>query len=46
MTQSQYHLLCPNTTIDIAPGPQNIPLERWVRDGVGRTVEGKERPAP
>ena len=37
--QSQYHFLWPNTTINIAPGPANIALERWVPDGVGRTVE-------
>ena len=39
VTQSQYHLLWPNTTINIAPGPQNIALERWVPDGLGRTIE-------
>ena len=37
--QSQYHLLWPNTTINVAPGPQNIALERWVPDGTGRTIE-------
>lgn len=39
VTQSQYHFLWPNTTINIAPGPQNISLERWVPDGAGRTIE-------
>ena len=39
MTQSQYHFLWPNTTINIAPGPANISLERWVPDGAGRTIE-------
>ena len=37
--QSQYHLIWPNTTINISPGPQNISLERWVPDGIGRTLE-------
>jgi phenylpropionate dioxygenase-like ring-hydroxylating dioxygenase large terminal subunit len=37
--QSQYHFVWPNTTINIAPGPQNIAIERWVPDGVGRTIE-------
>jgi phenylpropionate dioxygenase-like ring-hydroxylating dioxygenase large terminal subunit len=36
---SQYHFLWPNTTINIAPGPANISLERWVPDGTGRTIE-------
>ena len=39
VTQSQYHFLWPNTTINISPGPQNISLERWVPDGTGRTIE-------
>ena len=37
--QSQYHFLWPNTTVNIAPGPANISLERWVPDGLGRTIE-------
>jgi phenylpropionate dioxygenase-like ring-hydroxylating dioxygenase large terminal subunit len=37
--QSQYHHIFPNTTINIAPGPANISLERYVPDGVGRTIE-------
>jgi choline monooxygenase len=37
--QSQYHFLWPNTTVNIAPGPANISLERWVPDGIGRTIE-------
>jgi len=37
--QSQYHFLWPNTTVNIAPGPANISLERWVPDGTGRTIE-------
>ena len=36
---SQFHLLFPNTTINIVPGPQNVSAERWVPDGTGRTVE-------
>ena len=39
VTQSQYHFLWPNTTINISPGPPNIALERWVPDGLGRTIE-------
>ena len=39
VTQSQYHFLFPNTTINIAPGPANISMERWVPDGTGRTIE-------
>ncbi len=39
VTQSQYHFLWPNTTINISPGPQNISFERWVPDGTGRTIE-------
>jgi choline monooxygenase len=39
VTHSQYHFIWPNTTINIAPGPQNISLERWVPDGTGRTIE-------
>ena len=37
--QSQYHFLWPNTTVNIAPGPANISLERWLPDGIGRTIE-------
>ena len=40
VTQSQYHLLWPNTTINIAPGPQNIALERWVPDGARHDDRG------
>ncbi len=39
LKNSQYHFLWPATTINIAPGPQNISVERWVPDGTGRTVE-------
>jgi len=39
VVHSQYHFLWPNTTINIAPGPHNISLERWVPDGTGRTIE-------
>jgi choline monooxygenase len=39
VTQSQFHFLWPATTVNIAPGPMNISLERWVPDGTGRTVE-------
>ena len=37
--QSQYHFLWPNTTINIAPGPQNLSIERWVPTGERGTVE-------
>ncbi len=37
--QSQYHFLWPNTTINIAPGPQNLSIERWVPAGPRLTVE-------
>ncbi len=37
--QSQYHFIWPNTTINIAPGPQNISIERWVPLGAKTTVE-------
>jgi carnitine monooxygenase subunit len=37
--QSQYHFIWPNTTINIAPGPQNISIERWVPLDAKTTVE-------
>ena len=37
--QSQYHFLWPNTTINIAPGPQNVSIERWVPIGPRTTLE-------
>jgi phenylpropionate dioxygenase-like ring-hydroxylating dioxygenase large terminal subunit len=37
--QSQYHFVWPNTTINIAPGPQNISIERWVPVDAKTTVE-------
>ncbi|MDQ2984266.1 MAG: aromatic ring-hydroxylating dioxygenase subunit alpha [Actinomycetota bacterium] len=37
--QSQYHFFWPNTTVNIAPGPQNISIERWVPIGPKTTVE-------
>ena len=37
--QSQFHFLFPNTTINIAPGPQNLSIERWVPTGPRTTVE-------
>jgi phenylpropionate dioxygenase-like ring-hydroxylating dioxygenase large terminal subunit len=39
VTHAQYHFIWPNTTINIAPGPQNISIERWLPDGTGRTSE-------
>jgi len=37
--QSQYHFVFPNTTINIAPGPQNLSIERWLPLGPRTTVE-------
>jgi choline monooxygenase len=37
--QSQYHFVWPNTTVNIAPGPQNVSFERWVPVGPRTTVE-------
>jgi choline monooxygenase len=37
--QAQFHLLFPNTTINIAPGFPNVAIERWVPDGVDSTIE-------
>jgi carnitine monooxygenase subunit len=37
--QAQYHFLWPATTINIAPGPQNVAVERWVPDGPCSTIE-------
>jgi choline monooxygenase len=39
LTQSQYHFIWPNTTINIAPGPQNLSIERWVPAGPRTTIE-------
>jgi choline monooxygenase len=39
VTQSQYHFVWPNTTINIAPGPQNLSIERWVPVDVRKTIE-------
>jgi choline monooxygenase len=39
VTQSQYHFIWPNTTINIDPGPQNISIERWLPLGPDRTLE-------
>jgi phenylpropionate dioxygenase-like ring-hydroxylating dioxygenase large terminal subunit len=37
--QAQYHFLFPSTTVNVAPGIPNISLERYVPDGVRRTVD-------
>jgi phenylpropionate dioxygenase-like ring-hydroxylating dioxygenase large terminal subunit len=42
MRQSQYHFLWPNTTVNIAPGPQNVSIERWVPLGPRTTVEATD----
>jgi choline monooxygenase len=39
VVEAQYHLLWPSTTINVAPGPGNVSLERWVPDGPRRTIE-------
>jgi choline monooxygenase len=39
VTQAQYHLIWPNTTISIEAGPSNIAMERWVPDELGTAVE-------
>jgi phenylpropionate dioxygenase-like ring-hydroxylating dioxygenase large terminal subunit len=39
VTQSQFHHVWPNTTINIVPGPQNISIERWVPTGPTTMVE-------
>ena len=36
---SQYHFLFPATTVNIAPGISNVSLERWIPDGLKRTIE-------
>jgi choline monooxygenase len=39
VTESQYHFFWPVTTINIAPGPQNVSLERYLPDKLARTIE-------
>jgi choline monooxygenase len=39
VTHSQFHHVWPNTTINIAPGPQNLSIERWVPTGPKGMVE-------
>ena len=39
VTQAQYHLIWPNTTISIEAGPMNVAMERWVPTGLGTSVE-------
>ncbi len=39
VAQSQYHFLFPTTTLNIAPGIPNISLERYLPDGLRRTIE-------
>jgi phenylpropionate dioxygenase-like ring-hydroxylating dioxygenase large terminal subunit len=36
---SQYHFIWPNTTVNVAPGPLNLSIERWVPVDVRKTVE-------
>ncbi len=39
VTEAQYHFIWPNTTINIAPGPQNVSIESWVPTGPRTTLE-------
>ena len=39
VTRAQYHLLWPNTTVNIDPGPMNVAIERWVPNGPRSTIE-------
>jgi choline monooxygenase len=39
VAQAQYHFLFPATTVNIAPGLQNVSLERWLPSGTARTIE-------
>jgi carnitine monooxygenase subunit len=39
IAQSQYHFLFPSTTVNIAPGIPNVSLERYMPDGLRRTIE-------
>ena len=39
VSQSQYHFLFPSTTVNIAPGIPNVSLERYLPDGLRRTIE-------
>jgi choline monooxygenase len=39
VTQSQYHYVWPNTTINVDPGITNLSIERWVPAGPGKTIE-------
>jgi choline monooxygenase len=38
VTQSQYHFLWPNLTLNINPGQPNLSLDVWYPDGTGRTA--------
>ncbi len=37
ITQAQYHLVWPNLTLSINPGPPNLSLDVWTPDGPERT---------
>ncbi len=39
VVQAQYHFLFPSTTVNIAPGIPNVSLERYLPDGLRRTIE-------
>jgi phenylpropionate dioxygenase-like ring-hydroxylating dioxygenase large terminal subunit len=40
--QGQYHLLWPNTTINIDPGPGNLSVDATVPEGPGRSAGGTD----
>jgi phenylpropionate dioxygenase-like ring-hydroxylating dioxygenase large terminal subunit len=37
--QAQYHVVFPNTTINISPGFQNVSIESWIPVGTDQTLE-------
>jgi choline monooxygenase len=39
VVHAQYHLLFPVTTVNISPGILNVGIERYVPDGLKRTIE-------
>ena len=43
VAQAQYHLLWPNTTININPGFPNLSIDVWVPDGPNKTKGFSER---
>jgi phenylpropionate dioxygenase-like ring-hydroxylating dioxygenase large terminal subunit len=33
ISEAQYHLIFPNTSVDVAPGPPNVQIYAWIPDG-------------